>query len=104
MRRSWHAWPSTLDERRRPLPTREVHLVLTPAEELGLSGLGLASRVRKAFYTMPEPEVIALIERIREEAFRRHLVYLRDGQAEAIRVLPCPVTVLPDQLAYVQFV
>jgi hypothetical protein len=78
--------------------------MLTPAEELGLSGLSLASRVRKAFYTLPEPTVIDLIQRIREESFRRHLIYLRDGEPDAIRVLPCPITVLPDQLAYVHFV
>jgi hypothetical protein len=78
--------------------------MLTPAEELGLSGLSLASRVRKAFYQVPEPVLVELIRHLREEAFRRHLIYLRDGERDAIRVLPCPVTVLPDQLAYVHFV
>src|SRR5207253_735178 len=43
-------------------------------------------------------------ERIRDEAFRRHLVYLRDGEIDTIRVMPCPVTVLPDQLAYIHYV
>ena len=28
--------------------------MLTPAEELGLSGLSLASRVRRAFYRIPD--------------------------------------------------
>jgi hypothetical protein len=78
--------------------------MLTPAEELGLSGLSLASRVRKAFIQIPEVTVVELIRRLREEAFRRHLIYLRDGQADAITILPCPVTVLPDQLAYIHFV
>ena len=78
--------------------------MLTPAEELGLSGLSLAGRVRKAFYTMSEPEVLALIERIREESFRRHLIYLRDGQVETVRVLPCPLTILPDQRSYIHSV
>jgi hypothetical protein len=78
--------------------------VLTPAEELGLSGSSLASRVRKAFYTIPEAELIVLIQRIREESFRRHLIYLRDGQLDTIRVLPCPITVLHDQLSYIHFV
>jgi hypothetical protein len=78
--------------------------MLTPAEELGLSGHSLASRVRKAFYQIPEPDVIAMLQRIREECFRRHLIYLRDGQPDAIRVLPCPVTILPDQVAYIHFV
>jgi hypothetical protein len=78
--------------------------MLTPAEELGLSGLNLASRVRKAFFQIPEPTLLELIQRLREEAFRRHLIYLRDGQPDAITVLPCPITVLPDQLAYVHYV
>jgi hypothetical protein len=78
--------------------------MLTPAEELGLSGLSLAGRVLKAFYTIPEPELVTMIGRLREEAVRRHLVYLHSGQPEPIRVLPKPITVLPDHLAYVQSV
>src|SRR5437762_3043171 len=57
----------------------EYRSMLTPAEEMGLSGLSLATRVRKAFEQIPEPELICLMERIREEAVRRHLIYLRDG-------------------------
>ncbi len=78
--------------------------MLTPAEELGLSGASLASRVRKAFYTIPKPALAELIEQIRGESFRRHLIYLRDGELDTIRVLPCPITVLPDQLSYIHFV
>ncbi len=78
--------------------------MLTHAEELGLSGLNLASQVRKAFYQIPQAEVAALIQRIREESSRRHLIYLRDGQLDVIRVLPLPVTLLPDQLAYIHSV
>jgi hypothetical protein len=78
--------------------------MLTPAEELGLSGASLASRVRKAFYTIPPATLAQLIERIRGESFRRHLIYLRDGELDTIRVLPCPITVLPDQLSYIHFV
>jgi hypothetical protein len=75
--------------------------MLTPAEELGLSGLSLASRIRKAFYKIPEAALVELIEKIREESLRRHLIYMRDGQIETIRVMPCPMTVLPNQLAYI---
>jgi hypothetical protein len=78
--------------------------MLTPAEELGLSGLSLASKVRKAFYKIPEPTLVALLQKIREESFRRHLIYLRNGEWDTIRVLPCPITVLPDQLAYIHYV
>jgi hypothetical protein len=78
--------------------------MLTPAEEMGLSGLRLASRVRKAFQRISEPALIELMERIRDPSLRRHLVYLRDGKAEIIRVMPCPVTVLPEQLVYIHYV
>lgn len=78
--------------------------MLTPAEELGLRGLSLASQVRRAFYRIPEPELVGLIQHIREESFRRHLVYLRDGEPETILVMPCPLTMLPDQVAYIHFV
>ena len=40
----------------------------------------------------------------RTAAISRHLVYLRDGAVEPIRVLPAPITVLPDQLAYIHHV
>jgi hypothetical protein len=78
--------------------------MLTPAEEVGLSGLALAARVRKAFHEIPEADQAQLIRRIRDESFRRHLIYLRDGQPDAVRVLACPMTALPDQLRYIQSV
>src|SRR5205823_2920095 len=78
--------------------------MLTPAEELGLSGLSLASRVREAFHQLPEASVSELMQRLREESFKRHIIYLRDGVPDAIHLLPTPVTVLPDQLAYIHFV
>jgi hypothetical protein len=75
-------------------------MLLTPAEEMGLSGLNLAARVRKAFDKIPEGAVVRMLQRVREESTRRHLIYLRDGQLDTIRVLPLPLVVLPDQLAY----
>src|SRR5438093_11990892 len=78
--------------------------MLTPAEEMGLGGLSLASRVRKALYQLPEADLVALARRISEEALRRGVVYLREGVREAIHIMPCPVTVLPDQLSYIHFV
>src|SRR5262245_12373994 len=78
--------------------------MLTPAEELGLSGLSLASRVRNAFFKIPAPRLRELMQRLHEEATRRHLWYLRDGQPETIHVMACPMTVLPDQLAYLHYV
>ncbi|MCS7045433.1 MAG: DUF692 domain-containing protein, partial [Gemmataceae bacterium] len=78
--------------------------MLTPAEELGLSGLSLASRVRKAFFKVPEARLVELADRIHAEALRRHLCYLRDGQEEVTHVMPLPITLLPEQLSYVHYV
>jgi hypothetical protein len=77
--------------------------MLTPAEELGLSGMSLAGRVRKAFLTLSQASLLEVIGSIRRECTRRHVVYLRGGQIDTIRLLPCPVTVLPDQLGYLHF-
>jgi hypothetical protein len=60
--------------------------------------------VRKAFYHIPEAALVGLIQGIDQEAARRHLIYQRDGKDETIRVLPCPVTLLPDQLGYIHYV
>jgi hypothetical protein len=78
--------------------------MLTPAEEMGLSGLRLASRVRKAFQKIPDSELVELMQRIRDQSYRRHLIYLRDGEPDVIRVMPCPITVLPDQLSYIHYI
>jgi len=55
-------------------------VVLTPAEELGLSGLHLDGRVRKAIYAMRPETVIDLARRMTEESQKRHLLYLREGE------------------------
>src|ERR1700730_3206043 len=78
--------------------------MLTPAEELGLSGLSLDSRVRKAFYALPSETLADLIRRMTVESRRGHLIYQRDGFEETIRVLARPTGVMPDQLAYLHFV
>lgn len=76
----------------------------TPAEEIGLSGQRLAARVQNAIDSIPSDEMIALIRAIRREAEERHLVYQRDGVNEIIRLLPCPITLRPDQLGYTHYV
>jgi hypothetical protein len=79
-------------------------VVLTPAEELGLSGLHLDTRLRKAFYAMPPETIKDLSRRMHEGAARRHLVYLREDQPEVIHIMLRPIGVMPDQLAYLNFV
>jgi hypothetical protein len=78
--------------------------MLTPAEELGLAGLALAGRVQHALYRLAPAELAGLIERLREGAVAHHVVYLHEGAEEPIRILPAPITVLPDQLAYLHHV
>ena len=78
--------------------------MLTPAEELGLAGMNVASRVRGAFHKIPEAALAAMMERIRLESLKNHVVYLRDGRPDAINVMACPLTVLPDQVAYIHYV
>ena len=78
-------------------------VILTPAEELGLSGLSLDSRVRKAFYSMPAATVVEMAARMHAEATARNLVYYRDGLMETIPIMLRPIGVMPDQLAYLHF-
>src|SRR5215211_7103440 len=78
--------------------------MLTHAEELGLSGLALSSRVQRALYALPESQLAGLIEQLRLGAVERHVMYLHDGALEPVRILPCPITVVPDQLAYIHHV
>ncbi|HEU5305292.1 MAG TPA: hypothetical protein VFU40_11655 [Gemmatimonadales bacterium] len=78
--------------------------MLTPAEEQGLSGLALASRVYHALYGLGEARISDMIRLLHQGAGERHLIYLHEGAMETIRVLPCPITILPDQLAYVRHV
>jgi hypothetical protein len=78
--------------------------VLTPAETLGLSGAAVASRVQRALHRLPEPVLAGILERLREGAVQRHLVYCRDEVLDPVRVLACPLTVLPEQLAYIHHV
>jgi hypothetical protein len=78
--------------------------MLTPAEELGLAGLNLASRVRKAFFRITEARLVKLSERIRELSRQRRVLYLRDGQEEVIHTMLLPITMLPEQLGYLHYV
>lgn len=77
---------------------------LSPAEERGLHGFSLDSRVRQAFYTIPPEVLVALEQTMTQESFRRNVVYVRDGHTEAIRVLMRPTGIMPDQLAYLHYV
>jgi hypothetical protein len=74
--------------------------MLTRAEEQGLAGLAVASRVQHALYRLAPTELAGLIERLRAGALAQHVIYLHEGTVEPIRILPAPLTVLPDQVEY----
>ena len=73
---------------------------LTPAESLGLEGPRLAARVRQALYHVPAPDLAHAHARIRDGSVARNLDYFHDGVRETIRVLPCPIAMLPEEIAY----
>ena len=76
----------------------------SPAEEIGLMGMRLATRVQSAFDRIPGPAKIDLMRAIHRAADERHLAYQRDGVTEIIRLLPVPVTLRADQLGYTHYV
>lgn len=78
--------------------------MLTPAEEVGLGGQRLANRVQRALDRVPAGDMVALIRAIERAAKQRHLAYQRDGIHETVRLLPCPVTLRPDQLGYSHYI
>lgn len=76
----------------------------TPAEEIGLMGLRLATRVQRAFDRIAPDEMAELMRAIQRTARDRHLAYQRDGVTETIRLLPSPLTLRPDQLGYTHYI
>ena len=72
----------------------------SPAETMGLQGPRLAARVRQALYSVPAPELAHAHARIRDGSVARNLDYFHDGTRETIRVLPCPIAMLPEEIAY----
>ena len=79
-------------------------VVLTPAEESGLAGLRLSGRVQRATTRIAPARMVELVDLMRRDAAERHLLYLHEGVSEPIRILPSPITLRPDQLAYVHSV
>jgi len=77
---------------------------LSPVEEAGLAGQRLSGRVRKALYQLGDAELRRLCDAIARDARAERLVYFHDDIEEVIRILPLPLTALPDQLSYVRTV
>jgi hypothetical protein len=76
----------------------------TPSEEVGLMGQRLANRVQRALDAIPADKMVALLEELHRLAGERHLAYQREGVTETIRLLPCPLTLRPDQLGYTHYI
>lgn len=76
----------------------------TPAEEVGLMGLRLATRVQHAIDRIPADQMVELLGAIHRTAAERHVAYQRRGATETIRLLPCPLTLRPDQLGYTHYI
>ena len=76
----------------------------SPAEEVGLLGQRLATRVQSALDAIPRAELVELMREIRSTATDRHLAYQHEGVTETIALLPCPLTMRQDQLGYTHYV
>ncbi len=79
-------------------------VTLSTAEVAGLAGMRLAARVRQALYHIPTLRLAQAHERMRRASIERRVAYFREGEMDAIRILPCPITVLPEELEYLHFV
>ncbi len=77
---------------------------MTPADERGLQGVSLDSRLRQLFFGMSSEKLRALAQQVTEEATRRELVYFRDGQQETINVMLRPAGIFSEQMNYFHYV
>ena len=79
------------------LPPAGMH---TPAEEVGLASRRVGARLRAALLAVTPERMRDLLHGIQEDARAAMLLYLEDGRAREVRVLPAPLTLLPEQLRY----
>ncbi len=77
---------------------------MTTADEHGLRGVSLDSYLRHIFASLPDERVRQLSQAIHDEAERRELIYMRDGQIEVINVMLRPLGVFSEQLNYFHYV
>ncbi|HZX43824.1 MAG TPA: hypothetical protein VFE93_18440 [Myxococcaceae bacterium] len=72
----------------------------TPAEELGLASRRVGARLRSALLAIAPDWMRDVVRQIQEDGRAAALLYLHQGRAEAVSILPAPLTVLPEQLQY----
>ena len=73
---------------------------LSAADERGLKGLSLDSRLRRAFFDLPASTIWELAEAMPVQARQAGLTYWRDGQEEVINILLRPTGILAEQMNY----
>ncbi len=78
--------------------------MLTPAEELGLSGAALDARVRRAVSHIPDSTLAYVERRLADDARLNELIYERDGKIEPVRIMLRPLLIMPEQLSYLHSV
>ncbi len=78
--------------------------MLSPAEKLGLSGATLDNSVRRALNHVSDATLKRVAERLRINAEANSVVYERDGQREAVRIMLRPLLAMPEQINYVDHV
>jgi hypothetical protein len=76
----------------------------TPAQAIGQKAERLANRVQQALDRLPADQMVALLRAIERGAKARYLAYQREGVTETVRLLPCPLTLRPDQVAYTHYI
>lgn len=81
-----------------------MSIPLSSADERGLSGLSLDSRLRRAFLELPKGQLAQLCQRVYDLSRERGLVYYRDSRADVINVMLCPRGIFPEQSSYFQYV
>jgi len=92
-------------EAEKPVPQEEQPQVdLSPAEAAGLARLRLAAHVRQALYRVPTIRLAEAHRHMQRKAAERRVAYFREGEMDTIRILPCPIAVLPDEVEYLRFV
>jgi hypothetical protein len=92
-------------EAEEPVPQDDQEApALSSAEVAGLAGMRLAGRVRQALYHIPAPRLAEAHARMHRASLEKRVAYFRAGEMDPIRILPCPIAVLPDELAYLHFV
>ena len=78
--------------------------MLTPAEAVGLRGKQIDGRLRRAAARLSSATLRQFEQRLRDDAWRNHVIYERDEGTEAVRIMLRPLAATHDQIAYVHHV